>query len=173
VNPERRNLVDSSTGEEEEERTYYSQQSESTDEFETGDEENIPPPVNVNTPPGNAAANKSPNTPPVNAAANNSSAPDSNGRRKKTKRDRLDEHFTSSSKALLEAMAAESDKRTLHTQAILYWDKQKANRHFELELVKLCEDTATRDRVGSQVANVLGELVKNLGKFTTELAKRK
>jgi hypothetical protein len=43
-----------------------------------------------------------------------------------TKHDRLDEHFKNSSKALFEVMAAESDKQTVHDQAILEWDKEKA-----------------------------------------------
>jgi hypothetical protein len=155
VNPDRRNLMDSSNVEEE--GRSDSQQSEPGDDFDIGNEENIPPPVN---------------TPPANEASA-SSRPDSYGRRKKTKRDRLDEHFMDSSKALLEAMAAESDKRTVHDQAILEWDKEKANKHLQLELVKLKEDIAARERVGSQVANVLGELVKTFSEFTSQLNKQK
>jgi hypothetical protein len=80
VNPDRSNLIDSSTmnAEEEDSHAEDTQHSEPINASDIGNEENIPPPVN--------SANVT---------------PDAHGRRKRTRRERLDEHFSSASKDLL------------------------------------------------------------------------
>jgi hypothetical protein len=106
VNPDRSNLMDSSSIHLEKKNSGArdSKQFESDDNNDFGNEENIPPAVN--------GKNVAPSS-------------DEHGRRKKTKSDRLDQHFSSANKAMLDAMAIENDMYALHDKAVLEWEKER------------------------------------------------
>jgi hypothetical protein len=153
VNPDRANLMDSCTIHQEGIPDVVNiQHSQSDDVSESGNEENIPPTEN------NA------NVPPP---------PDAQGRRKKTRRDRLDEHFSKANNALLSAMSAENEKRALHDQAVLEWEKERVQTQIATELQMHQQELAVRAQIGNQVALALGDLAKSFADFTSKMAEKK
>jgi hypothetical protein len=150
VNPDRSNLMDSSTIHLEEENSSAgdSQQFEPDDNNDIGNEENVPPAMN---------------------GTNVAPSPDEHGRRKKTKSDRLDQHFSSANKTMLDAMAVENDKHDVHDKAVLECLQTQIAAELEMHEREL----AVRTHVGNQVAAALGDLAKSFADFTSKMAKNK
>jgi hypothetical protein len=95
MNPDRSNFMDSSSIHLQEENAT-AVNTEPNNSYTTGNEENIAPLVNYQN---------------VN--------PESHGRKKRTRKDQLDDHFSSASKDLLGAMVAENEQRLIYDQSML------------------------------------------------------
>lgn len=113
---------------------------------------------NENVPPMNNSVPRTPTTPttpttltmlatPTTPSHNSNTATDSESQLpsglqgyKRSRRGCLDEHFKEENHDFLEAMVVESDKRALHDEALLAWDKEKHNvlPRFEIRKHREC-----------------------------------